>query len=362
MLLSLLAQAEETPEAVVTTLDAISRKLEKETLHTSAELACHAALPAVEASKTATARAAVAVIERAVRILAAGTDEEPVDTLLIALARFDFERGGAAEGRKRIEQALALAERATSRTAGDDPLYRRKRAYAAAASEYLRAGLPADALDLLAQFADAPRARGGDPSPAGTLVALAGRAADWPAIERYERLKAWSLATPGRKSVRLVAGFLPESMPSEVYRGVADTASLLIAAARDAGKLDELGAELEALDSQGVENARVLRILVAAARGQDDTVAPLAQAIAADLHRQGPRRTRSTPVLSTSGGAMPPAWPDILVARACLAEPALRAVGEAMASDLIAQAEQAQATEFKGLLVRAFAAAREHTP
>ena len=362
VLLSHLAQAEETPDAVVTTLDAISRKLDKESLHTSAEVACHAALPAVEASNTSTARAAVAVVERAVRILAAGTDEEPVDTLMIALAQLDFERGGVTEGRKRIDQALALAERATSRSAGDDPLYRRKRAYAAAASEYLRAGLPADALDLLAQLADTPRARGGDPSPGGTLVDLAGRVADWPANERYERLKAWSLATPGRRSVRLVAGFPPESMPFEVYRGVADTASLLIAAARDAGKLDGLGTELEALDSQGVENARVLRILVAAARGQDDTAAPLAQALAADLRRPGPRGTAVNSLLATSGGPMPPAWPDILVARACLADPALRAVGEAMASDLIAHAEQVQALEFKGLLVRALASAREHTP
>ena len=125
---------------------------------------------------------------------------------------------------------------------------------------------------------------------------------------------------------------------------------MLIAAAREAGKLDELSADLVPLEGQGVENARALLTVVEVARGRGAAAAPLAQAIAADLPRKWPEKTVVvTP--SNLNNAAPPAWPDILVARACLGTPVLRPLGEAMARDLIAHAERAQATEFKNVLV-----------
>jgi predicted Zn-dependent protease len=351
MLRALLAQAERQPEAVATALEAIDQKLDKDTSQSSAELACHAALPALDSAQPATARIAVAIIERAARALGSGTEEEPVDSLLLTLARFEFEQANDRGGRNWIEEAVATAERAAARTVLDDPLYRRKRVYADAAHEYLRAGHDAKALDLLGQFADASAARGGDPPVGSSLVALARRVAAWQAAERYERLKTWSFPTPTRRSVRLLAGFVSES-------SLADTASLLIAAARDTGKLDELGTELGELDRQGVDNARALLILVEIARGRCAAVAPLAQAVAADLPQKWPERNPLVSAAMSSAVGTPPAWADILVAHACLAEPALRALGETMARDLITHAERARAAAFQGLLVRLFALAK----
>ena len=208
VLRALLAQARARPAAVEEELAAIGLKLQQQPLPADAELACHAALPALAAARAETPRAAVTIIERAA--LAGGSDEEPVDSLLLTLARFDLEHTSIAAGRKRIDQALTAAERGTGRSPSDDPAFRRKRAYLAAAAEYLlRAGQWDDALDLLGQNADAPPARGGDPSAAGALALLARPAADRPAAERLraaESLVAAGAATEiGTTSRRLPA-------------------------------------------------------------------------------------------------------------------------------------------------------------
>ena len=293
VLISLIAQAEAASQATVSSLDAIGRKLEKDSLEASAELACHAALPALAASDIATARAAVTVLDRASKALAGGTAEEPIDSLILTLARFAFDQRNAPEGRKRIEELLAIAERAPSRTAGDDLLYRRKRAYAASAFEYLRAGLEADSLDLLGQFADLPALRGGDPSSGATLVAPR-QAARWPAGDRYDRLKAWTLPAPARRSVRLVAAFVDTESPGPDFPGgVADTASLLVAAARAADKLDALADEVRSLADLSAENAIALLIVVESARGRGGAVEPLARGLAAGLTGKWPVKSRA---------------------------------------------------------------------
>ena len=361
VLLSLLAQAEGTPEAVAPALDAIGRKLEKDSLQASAELACHAALPALDAAHEASARAAVAVIERAAGSGGGhrrGTGRHPAH----------HARSVRLRARRRHRGAEADRSSTRHRGACHEPHSRR------------RPALPPQA-GLRGRRLRVPQSRPSGRGPrsarsarrcaagtrgrplAGHHLVRARRPRSRPERDRARSApQILALPAPGRRTVRLLAGFVPESKFSQVFREVADTASLLIAAARDAGKLDALAAELGPLDSQGVENARALRILVEAARGQGAAVESLAQSIAADLRRKGPGRTAVNAPLAVSGGAMPPAWPDILVARACLAVPALRSVGDAMASDLIAHAEQAQATDFKALLVREFAAAREPTP
>ena len=205
-------------------------------------------------------------------------------------------------------------------------------------------------------------ALGGDPPVGSPLVALAHRVALRPGAKRYDRLKAWSFPTPTRKTVRLLAGFIPVSVPPEDFHQVADTATLLIAAARETGKLGELGAELGKLDRQGVENARVLLILVEAARGRGASVAPLAQAAAADLPRKWPAKSPLTGPALSPGVGVPPDWSDVLVARACLAEPTLRPVGEAMVRDLITHAARARVKGLESLLAGAFAAAKGDRP
>ena len=73
--------------------------------------------------------------------------------------------------------------------------------------------------------------------------------------DRFDRLRPWSLPTATRKSVRVIAGFGPaDGSTTEII----DNISVLIAAAKAAGKLDALAAEAKALADQKIENGRAL--------------------------------------------------------------------------------------------------------
>jgi hypothetical protein len=340
VLLALLAQAEGNQDAATSALDALGKQLQNNPLQASAELACHAAIPPL-AGAPGSAETAAAILARAAGAFATGEAGEPLGTLLLTLARFRLGRGDVAAGRKHLDEFLGAAERATSRPGGD-PLDRRKGAYEAVASELLAAGRWADALDALGPLADAS---GSGSETAGRAIAAVARlAARSPAAERFERLRAWTLPTSARRSVRVLAGLVPD--------GVADTASLLIAAARDAGKLDALADEARALADQDVENARALLVLVGSAQGRGASVEPSARAVAG--------RAQSAAAATTPGPARAgsPAWSDVLTARACLADPALGAVGESMALDLIARSRRVEAPAFEGLLTRDLVASR----
>ena len=116
-----------------------------------------------------------------------------------------------------------------------------------------------------------------------------------PAEERYLLLKDWTLPTAERKSVRALVAFLAESQrPARRLRspsrplsippgGIIATPLLLIEAARQAGKLDELANELRGLDEKSVDEARPLLVLVEIARGKGADVIPKIEAMAADL-------------------------------------------------------------------------------
>ena len=189
-------------------------------------------------------------------------------------------------------------------------------------SSTVRAGLDAEAPRLARPVRRCAGRCAGRPAGGESLVALAHWVAARPGAERYDRLKAWSFPTPTRKTVRLLAGFVPVSLPPEDFHQVADTASLLIAAARETGKLDELGIELGELDRQGVENARALLILVEVARPgrlRSHRWPRPSQRICPGSGRKRTRRRAAEPTT-----ASPPAWSDILVARGCLAEPRSR--------------------------------------
>src|SRR5204863_330236 len=74
-----------------------------------------------------------------------------------------------------------------------------------------------EALDVLGQFVDAPTWSNGDP-PLGNVVSLVARqVAARPVAEQYERLRAWTMPTADRRSIRLLAAFIPEDGPPAVF-------------------------------------------------------------------------------------------------------------------------------------------------
>jgi hypothetical protein len=324
------------------------------------------------------AKAALPVVERAVKNLSGGNpNEEPLGSLLITLARFQFKQGNAAEGRKQLREYMQAGERINVRYGGDYGLYRRKEQLARVAGEFARAGELADALDMLGQFSDAPRYRYGEPSVSGAIAAVIRQLAMKPAAEQYPLLKTWTMPAANRKSVRLLAAFLPSDGPPSVFSafgsrpsatgqngesesalpkaesrvpiadgGVASSAALLLRAAKEVGKLEELANEVQKLAEQKVENAQMLLVLVQSARGQGETVeAHVKELVAA-------RKTPAVNVGDRTGRteAKSVEWADFLVARACVADPKLREQGLELTRHLLEQSKKAQDHTFMGRL------------
>src|SRR5207249_2945974 len=84
--------------------------------------------------------------------LGAANAQEPALTLLLLLARYDFEHGRAAEGRQQLKDLLAL----TQRSVGRDGDFQRMQQAPRVAVEYVRSGHVAEVLDLLGLMADLP--------------------------------------------------------------------------------------------------------------------------------------------------------------------------------------------------------------
>src|SRR6185295_11368970 len=91
----------------------------------------------------------------------------------------------------------------------------------------------------------------------------------------YELLKTWTMPTEARRSLRLAAAVLPTEAPPAAFgkfplpaSGVACSAQLLIDAALEIGKIDEVAKELEQCVKDKVENAETVSLLADLARGQ----------------------------------------------------------------------------------------------
>ena len=116
------------------------------------------------------ATAAIGVLDSAAKGMETANQPEPLASLLLILARRQFELGDAAGGRKRLDAYLAAMDKSTIRYGGDYPLYLRKQQLHRVAAELVRAGLWSDALETLGRFVDAPAYSGGDPPVDDVLV------------------------------------------------------------------------------------------------------------------------------------------------------------------------------------------------
>ena len=105
------------------------------------------------------------------------------------------------------------------------------------------------------------------------------------AAERYTLLRDWSLPTAERRSIRsLSAPELPQTIPTEFVRElgleyhvpqqrrIVGTLSLLIEAAQEAGKLDDLAAAFKALAGEKIPNADTLGLMLAVAQKDDASI------------------------------------------------------------------------------------------
>jgi tetratricopeptide (TPR) repeat protein len=352
VLLGLLAEAEGDAPAAVATLEALTRRLESDKLLTSCMLAGGVALPAL--NTPATAAAGASLLERTITNLRVN----PEGTFICIayedrLVRYHLERND-------VPAALALVKEGTGPRTGtpENADFTRARR-AGAARAFLRAGLLEPALEQLGALADTPDSNGGERIAAVDLLAAFRLLSARPAAERYALLKAWCLPSAHRNAARLVVTLVPDDrIPAEFGvrpmarhsdsldpRGILSTANLLIDAAREAGRLDELAVEIRKAAESKIENARLFHILVEIARGQGAAVAPVVVKVRDALANEKPQESAEA---SFQASAMmrlrmmnspqffrqwivqrgqlqgaPPAWGDYLVAHACLADPAL---------------------------------------
>ncbi len=373
-----LALAGGEPEPANRALKAIAERLKRDTLRPTTELASHAALPALERPETRDV--ALAVLDACVKSHEGTEPPESVKSLLLVMARRQFQAGDVAGGRKRLEQYLEAGDRSNVRYAGDYPLYLRKQALRTIAAEYAHAGLWAEVLQALGDFVDAPTSQqyGGDLPTGDLLGLLAGQLASRPARERYEALRAWTMPTPRRRMVRILSALSSDDAPPAGFlkTGTApgggksrveafSTATALIAAAREAGALDRLAAEARAAAEQKVENAEDLRLLIELAGGRGNAMMPQLEARLQEVIKDADAEadpSASTPRGRRAGGqgTRPFPWVDYLLARMALnqGDTALRDLGMRLLDALLKPAQRLQDQAMLAQLRSDLAAAR----
>jgi hypothetical protein len=337
VLLGRVALARGDRAAAARAIAALEPLLTKDASDHAAELACLAAVPALEIPETRDH--ALAVLGLAAKNLGAKTETEtePLAGLHLALAHACFRAGKVDEGRKHIKDYHDVLTRTMPRYVGDYTLFVRKQHLQQVAREYARAGQWDDVLETIGQYVDAPSYRGSDPPLGTVLTKLARWLATLTPRARYDRLKTWSLPAARGKPIRLLATFVPQDAPPDVFgdfstpkfeAAVASTAGMLIAAARESGSLDELAQEVTTLAREKVENAETLLILTQIARKQQKLATP--------------RITARLDALKDAN-AGPALWSDLLLARACLGDESLeRDPGQAFTRSLIARSQRRQ--------------------
>ncbi|HEV3122664.1 MAG TPA: DUF1581 domain-containing protein, partial [Isosphaeraceae bacterium] len=322
-------------------LEALQKRLQTDRLQNSAELACHAGLPALALAETQAA--AVALLEQAAKVLSGNTTDEPASSLLLALARYHIEGGRIDEARKQLEAYSAALERVASNPNyyGRDASYTLRLNALNAASAYARFGMWPEALDLLGQLAGMPLPRynyGGQMQAAQPLTSVARQLAKRPAQERFDRLKAWTFPAAKGERVRVLAALASQEAPPDAFgsfslagldAGVVSTSAMLINAAREVSALDALADLARRAADEKRPNADAVRALVEIARGHPTEAEPYLKDL---LERWS--KTVETP----SPDRVPPPpedhWPEFLVVRACLAEPHLATLGRKLAAKM----------------------------
>src|SRR5262249_44676419 len=142
VLLAQLGLAGKDPALACASLDWLAQRLQKEQLQNTADVACHAAVPALQ--KADPCKNALPVVERAISNLSGQLLDEPTGSLQLALARFHVQHGNVEEGRKLLLANQRMLLLAAVRNP-DGSLFQR---FERLAREVLAAGLGNGALGM----------------------------------------------------------------------------------------------------------------------------------------------------------------------------------------------------------------------
>ena len=235
------------------------------------------------------------------------------------------------------------------------------------ARKHLRGGQVADAMRLLGEAADLdlPLEDGIDDGLASAAAGLHRRIARLDSEERFELLRAWSMPTDSRRTVRVLTTITPTLAPPPVFarvlgerprrdsfavpaigevRGLFSTAWSLVAAADECGRLRRLTADVSALVEEDVPNSQLLLTLIkiVAATREDEELRDALREYAARIGQ-------------AEGGTV--FEDDLAVAAACLTQDGLVAVGESILKTKLEQTYGAESLRVRPFLRYAHATA-----
>ncbi len=255
-------------------------------------------------------------------------DEHPVGDLRRWLAKQQLEQQQTEKAKETIGSHLRHMDQVWSATGAMDGQHLRRLELIAIATDYASAGLTREAIDLLAQVADARWPdRYPDENPGAVLAILEAKLKSRPAQERYELWRAWSLPNDGVKSMRMLTGSVAgKSETSNLKSQISDlksTAYLLVEAARESDRLAELDAFVEEqMKQRPSDRIHVLLALI--------HLANKVPAVAETLVRQ--QITLWEPQAGkTNSATRTRVWDDWLLSDACSRHESLRELTEQLA-------------------------------
>jgi tetratricopeptide (TPR) repeat protein len=344
MLATLGVQARD--EALATaTFKTFGERLQKDSLQSTNATIAAVLVPALHDPKYA--ELVLPMVDKAAHNYLTGGNTQPAADLRFRLAEYYLRKKDEAAARAQLK----LVETSDKKVAQGG-----FNVHMTLAQEYLKLGWTEDALREFGFHADNPNEqRNPDeeemtaglprPEPALQIPAqfqrLTALLLRMPAAKRYEVLKAWSLPTTGRKSIRYYVGATPREIPPEIFskrlpfpeHRTSSTMLLLVEAAKECGKIDELTAEAERLAKDKVENAELFRVLVYLVQGKGKTIEPAVKAFAEAAHKRlTEKREQPLGFNRYYGGPdrqQAPLHPsEFLFAVLCLGEPGLAVHGE----------------------------------
>ena len=277
LLTTLAIESKDIPQAK-TALEELAKQFEKRPLQDSAELAYQATLPALDIDELAAS--AAPILTRAVKQLTTVPNrngDERHTALLLRLAELNFKVGQPAAGKTLLNDYLAAVDATYQNYGGDYGQHMHRQAVQRMANQLVKAGQLEDALQRLGEVADSPKTeRYGGTERFEAGPALVKQLQERPALERYKLLKAWTLPVAGRKTLRMINTFgAAEEMPQDFIKGLLQaagakpakpgllsTVKLLVEAAKEADKLDDLATAVQPLVDEKVEYAAELMALI----------------------------------------------------------------------------------------------------
>jgi tetratricopeptide (TPR) repeat protein len=329
-------------------IDDFGARLRKDTLQTTANLIAATLLPALKDETLAAA--ARAVLQAAAKNLAGNNGRQQAQNLLYHLLEHDLDKKDEATARATIKEIEELGKRESSRQGDGIRMQQAQRL----AQIFLHFGWSTEALEQLGYYVDAQLTRSAD-KPTHNEITLPQMAlltqtlSRQPAARRFELLKAWTFPTSA-KALRFASGQLPSEAPPPAFGSyawpagaVVSTGTMLLAAAKETGKLDELAQQLDKLVVEKVENAATLRILARLFQDQHAAIEPMLRERLKEVHQRadmkparGPQRYyvpddddedgRLRPTINSS---------DFLIAQLCTTNPATWPIANEMLQTIL---------------------------